>query len=130
MSTRSYIGIELPDGKVKSIYVHSDGYISGVGKTLVDNYNTFATAIKLFAFGDCSSLGDTLEDRSFYSRDWNREEENNQATTYNNEYLFYNSFKFLSSIFYTPQKVVLPLPNLYRPLHLQHLGLLIQHRSP
>ena len=41
MSTRSYIGIELPDWKVKSIYVHSDGYISGVGKTLVDNYNTF-----------------------------------------------------------------------------------------
>ena len=93
MSTRSYIGIELPDGKVKSIYVHSDGYISGVGKTLVDNYNTFEKAIKLFDFGDCSSLGDTLEDCSFYSRDWNREEENNQATTYNNEYLFYNSFK-------------------------------------
>ena len=101
MSTRSYIGIELPDGKVKSIYVHSDGYVSGVGKTLVDNYDTFEKAIKLFDFGDCSSLGDNLEDCSFYSRDWNREEENNQTTTYNNEYLFWNSFKgdILLSIF-------------------------------
>ena len=93
MSTRSYIGIELPDGKVKSIYVHSDGYISGVGKTLVDNYNTFEKAIKLFDFGDCSSLAGNLEDCSFYSRDWNRKEENNQTKIENNEYLFWDSFK-------------------------------------
>ena len=91
MSTRSYIAIELPDEKVKAIYVHSDGYPSGVGKMLVDYYNTFDTAIKLFDYGDCSSLGDTVENCSFYSRDWNRGEENN-TFTYTNEYCYWNDF--------------------------------------
>ena len=91
MSTRSYIAIELPDEKVKAIYVHSDGYPSGVGRILIDHYNDYNTAIKLFDFGDCSSLGDTIEKCSFYSRDWNRGEENN-TFTYTNEYCYWNDF--------------------------------------
>ena len=91
MSTRSYIAIELPNEKVKAIYVHSDGYPSGVGKMLVDYYNDYDTAIKLFDYGDCSSLGDTVENCSFYSRDWNRGEENN-TFTYTNEYCYWNDF--------------------------------------
>jgi len=44
MSTRSNIAIELPDenpvvnskgGKIKSIYVHCDGYPYGIGKILI-----------------------------------------------------------------------------------------------
>ena len=34
MSTRSRIGIELPSGQVRSIYVHYDGYPTGVGQDL------------------------------------------------------------------------------------------------
>jgi hypothetical protein len=91
MSTRSHIAIELPSEKVKAIYVHSDGYPSGVGRILIDHYNDYNTAIKLFDFGDCSSLGDTVENCSFYSRDWNRGEENN-TFTYNNEWCYWNDF--------------------------------------
>ena len=45
MSTRSNIAIEDPKTKkVKVIYVHSDGYPYGVGKCLVDNYNSYDLA--------------------------------------------------------------------------------------
>ena len=35
MATRSRIAIESPDGKVKSVYCHSDGYFLGVGAELL-----------------------------------------------------------------------------------------------
>ena len=55
MATRSNIGI-LEDGKVKAIYVHYDGYPSGVGKTLLENY-TDKTKIKdLIDLGGVSFL--------------------------------------------------------------------------
>ena len=85
MSTRSLIAIELPDGKVKSIYVHSDGYVEGNGKLLVDHYATYDKAIKLFDYGDCSYLGETTNECSFYQRDWDRGDKCPTAT-YNNEY--------------------------------------------
>lgn len=41
MSTRCLVGIK--DGKTfKYIYVHHDGYISGVGKTLQEHFPTAA----------------------------------------------------------------------------------------
>ena len=92
MSTRSFIAIELPANSkhksknIKAIYVHSDGYPDGVGHTLLSYYNNYDKAYKLFEYGDCSSLGETLEDCSFYSRDWNRKED--PAKIYNNEYSF------------------------------------------
>ena len=80
MSTRSNIAIQLPEDKdgnkkVKVIYVHSDGYPYGVGKCLVDNYNKRELAELLFNHGDASYLGDTLDECSFYGRDWHREED-------------------------------------------------------
>jgi len=93
MSTRSYIGIKLPKkDTIKGIYVHSDGYIMGVGKTLVENYNKFYKAIQLFSYGDCSSIRDTIDSCSFYSRDWGRDEES-KVHEYNNEWCFYENFK-------------------------------------
>ena len=91
MSTRSNIAIELPkdkDGnkKVKVIYVHSDGYPYGVGKCLVDHYNNYDLAKELFQHGDASYLGDTLDECSFYGRDWDRDEE--PAKTYRDEWMF------------------------------------------
>ena len=92
MSTRSHIAIEDPKTKkVKVIYVHSDGYPYGVGKCLVDNYNNRQLAAELFKHGDASYLGDTLDECSFYGRDWNRDEE--PAKTYRDEWMYMDAMK-------------------------------------
>jgi hypothetical protein len=46
--------------KCKSIYVHWDGYLSGVGKTLLEHYDS-AKANHLVALGDVSSLDRNVE---------------------------------------------------------------------
>ena len=87
MSTRSNIAIEDPKTKkVKVIYVHSDGYPYGVGKCLVDHYNNRQLAAKLFEHGDASYLGDTIDECSFYGRDWDRDEE--PAKEYRDEWMY------------------------------------------
>ena len=100
MSTRSNIAIELPDknpvvnsrgGKLKVIYVHSDGYPYGVGKCLVDNYNKRELAELLFNHGDASYLGDTLDECSFYGRDWDRKED--PAQIHRDEWMYMNNIK-------------------------------------
>ena len=92
MSTRSNIAIEDPKTKkVKVIYVHSDGYPYGVGKCLVDHYNKRDVAELLFNYGDASYLGDTLDECSFYGRDWDRDEE--PAKTYRDEWMFMDAMK-------------------------------------
>ena len=96
MSTRSNIAIQLPEDKdgnkkVKVIYVHSDGYPYGVGKCLVDNYNKRELAELLFNHGDASYLGDTLDECSFYGRDWDRDEE--PAKTYRDEWMYMQSMR-------------------------------------
>ena len=92
MSTRSNIAIEDPKTKkVKVIYVHSDGYPYGVGKCLVDNYRLPAMAAELFKHGDASYLGDTIEECSFYARDWNRKID--PAKEYRDEWMFMDAMK-------------------------------------
>ena len=92
MSTRSNIAIEDPKTKtVKVIYVHSDGYPYGVGKCLVDNYNKRDLAELLFNHGDASYLGDTIDECSFYGRDWDRKED--PAKTSRDEWAFMNSMQ-------------------------------------
>ena len=92
MSTRSNIAIEDPKTKkVKVIYVHSDGYPYGVGKCLVDNYNKRDLAQLLFNHGDASYLGDTIDECSFYARDWDRDEE--PAKEYRDEWYVMNNMK-------------------------------------
>ena len=92
MSTRSNIAIEDPKTKkVKVIYVHSDGYPYGVGKILVDHYNSYDLAKQLFTEGDASYLGDTFEECSFYSRDWNRKQD--PARRYRDEWMYMNAMK-------------------------------------
>ena len=87
MSTRSNIAIEDPKTKkVKVVYVHSDGYPYGVGKCLVDHYNKRDLAELLFNHGDASYLGDTLDECSFYARDWDREID--PAKEYRDEWMF------------------------------------------
>ena len=92
MSTRSNIAIEDPKTKkVKVIYVHSDGYPYGVGRCLVDNYNSYNLAKKLFTEGDASYLGDTFEECSFYARDWDRKKD--PAKTFRDEWMYMNAMK-------------------------------------
>ena len=92
MSTRSNIAIEDPKTKkVKVIYVHSDGYPYGVGKCLVDNYQHRHLAKELFYYGDASYLGDTINECSFYSRDWKRAED--PARTFRDEWMYMDAMK-------------------------------------
>ena len=88
MSTRSNIAIEMPDGKVKSIYVHSDGYPDGVGHCLLTYYNDYKKAKDLFEFGNASFLGETLKECSFYERDWGRDPD--PGRKHPNEWCFLN----------------------------------------
>lgn len=61
MSTRSRVGIVV-ENKIVSVYIHHDGYPSGVGAALVRDYATAEAASALIARGDASDLG-----RNFYS---------------------------------------------------------------
>ena len=57
MATRSRIGVMLDDGSVKQVYCHFDGYVEGVGLTLIENYDSIELAKELINLGDMSSLG-------------------------------------------------------------------------
>jgi len=92
MSTRSNIAIEDPKTKkVKVIYVHSDGYPYGVGHMLVDNYYNRQLAEELFKYGNASYLDETIDQCSFYGRDWKREED--PAREYRDEWMFMDAMK-------------------------------------
>ena len=57
MGTHSMIGIYNPaDGSVNASYCHYDGYLEGVGRTLVDHYNTQYDAEIVARGGYLSSL--------------------------------------------------------------------------
>ena len=59
MSTRSLIGIyDKEDGTVTASYCHYDGYLDGVGATLVKSYNNMWNAANVACGGYISSLGE------------------------------------------------------------------------
>ena len=68
MSTRSAIGYMRNDGTVRAVYVHWDGYLSGVGKTLIENYDLLGVD-DLLDLGNISSLAETIKDTKFLGRD-------------------------------------------------------------
>lgn len=57
MATRSTIAVIHDNGTVSQIYCHWDGYLEGVGRTLVSHYNSLELAERLVALGDLSTLG-------------------------------------------------------------------------
>ena len=59
MSTRALVGILLPNGNVKSIYVHNDGYPEspGVGSKLLEHWTDRKKVERLLKLGDLSVLG-------------------------------------------------------------------------
>ena len=52
MSTRSRIGILLPDDSILSVYHHYDGYPEWLGVTLKEQYNTYEKASELIDGGN------------------------------------------------------------------------------
>jgi len=71
MSTRSRIGIENDDGTITSIYVHSDGYLGGVGAVLADYYGGEREVRGLLELGNLSELGQEIGDKiPFDQRAW------------------------------------------------------------
>jgi hypothetical protein len=57
MSTGSTIAIQNKDNTVTGVYCHSDGYVSGVGRTLFENYTHEDSVRELIALGSLSILG-------------------------------------------------------------------------
>lgn len=60
MSTNASISIQ-ENKKIKTIYNHWDGYIDGLGDTLLKHYTDPEKVKKLINLGDVSSVGKTLE---------------------------------------------------------------------
>ena len=59
MGTHAFIGKKLPDGKVKYIEVHYDGYFSWTGRIPRTFYRTEKRVDALLELGNLSSLGST-----------------------------------------------------------------------
>jgi hypothetical protein len=57
MATRSFIGIQNPDGSVRGVYCHFDGYLEGVGSVLKSHYVDHQKVNSLVDLGGLSSLG-------------------------------------------------------------------------
>ncbi|ARJ65993.1 hypothetical protein WV31_10175 [Magnetospirillum sp. ME-1] len=68
MSTRSLIGRENADGTVSYIYCHYDGYLSGVGTTLLAHWVDPAKVDELIALGDLSALGASIGEKHPFDR--------------------------------------------------------------
>jgi hypothetical protein len=60
MGTRSAIGYKTPEGKVVAKYSHYDGYVAGVGKTLVEHYTQARKIAQMVELGDQSFLAEEI----------------------------------------------------------------------
>ena len=77
MSTNSRIGKLLPDGRVRAITCHWDGYVEGgVGEDLLKYYSDSSKVDSLLDLGNLSALGKEIgekqnfNDPSKINRDW------------------------------------------------------------
>jgi len=61
MSTPALVGKENANGTVTAIYVHFDGYLSGVGESLQRDYRSDAAVDRLLALGNLSTLVDEVK---------------------------------------------------------------------
>ena len=64
MSTRSRIGILLPDDSILSVYHHWDGYPEWLGVTLKEHFNTYEKASELI---DGGNMGSCYSDNEYNS---------------------------------------------------------------
>lgn len=71
-AVNSYFNEVTLDGEYIEIYVHWDGYPTGVGKELVSNYNTYEKALNLTLGGDCSSVYSEWIPYVINNQDWDQ----------------------------------------------------------
>lgn len=69
MSTNSSIGIMQADGTIRSIYVHWDGSLDGVGAILQEHYQDEAKIKRLLDLGDVSILQPSIDGAQGHSFD-------------------------------------------------------------
>lgn len=74
MSTRSNIAMVMPDGKVRCIYVHHDGYLSHHVPILQKHYNTADKVTALLDLGNLSVLAAQLGEQHDFDSPRHREE--------------------------------------------------------
>ena len=72
MSTNAAIGMRMPDGTIKAVYLHWDGYIEhgGAGETLAEHYKDQEKVEKLIALGFLSSLGAEVDPDPAHPHSW------------------------------------------------------------
>jgi len=61
MSTNSSIIVKYSDTEFRSIYVHYDGYLEGVGMSLFKHYNSDELAKSVISLGNLSGLYESME---------------------------------------------------------------------
>ena len=79
MSTRSRIGILLPDDSILSVYHHWDGYPEWLGVTLKEHFNTYEKASKLI---DGGNMGSCYSDNEYNAETGEYEKTEPIATYY------------------------------------------------
>jgi hypothetical protein len=68
MSTNSRIGKLLPDGKVRAITCHYDGYVEGgVGEDLLNYYSDSSKVDSLLDLGNLSALGKEIGEKQDFN---------------------------------------------------------------
>tara|TARA_B110000240_G_C13280999_1_gene360057 strand:- start:163 stop:633 length:471 start_codon:yes stop_codon:yes gene_type:complete len=75
MATRSAIAMKTPEGKIKAIYCHWDGYVDHNGKILINHYTDAEMVNNLIELGDLSTLGTVIgEKQNFDAKHGNEPE--------------------------------------------------------
>ena len=94
MVTRSFIARYNPDtNDYTAIYCHYDGYPTGVGLKLRDNYNTDASVNVLMKLGDISALRDTLVETMPEAYSVLNRSPDTEATTHKYRHVMFDDFR-------------------------------------
>lgn len=81
MSTHCLVAVKNPKG-YEAIWVRWDGYVNGVGKTLLENFNTRELACELVSLGACETVYEAknIKEVKSYHRDYNEKWRDSQSS--------------------------------------------------
>jgi hypothetical protein len=69
MATNSTISVKLQDGSISQVFCHWDGDLTTNGKILFERYDNQTIVEELISKGNLSSLGKTIDESEFRTRD-------------------------------------------------------------